>query len=136
MTKNILMACTSCCVMRTTLNDRTVGIFLHSDLFKRFTSVFAVSDDLQMSVILHLLKFCDRKTAVYITALRMSHFNHIFSRSVKLFCKQYILYSVLVLKLDSVINPLIPKINLNNIKNRVSSSHCVSSTTTNWVYFV
>jgi len=42
MTKNILMACTSYCIMQTTLNDRTVGIFLHSDLFKRYKSVFAV----------------------------------------------------------------------------------------------
>jgi hypothetical protein len=109
MTKNILMVCTSCCVMHTTLNGWTVGIFLHSDLFKRFTSVFAVSDDLWMSVILHLLKLCDHKTAVYISALKMSHFIHIFSHSVKLLCKLYILYSVLVLKLDSVINPLFQK---------------------------
>jgi len=110
------MACTSYCVMHTTLNDRTVGIFLHSDLFKGYKSVFAVSGgDLQMSVILHLLKFCDHQTAVYVTPLKISHFNHIFSQGVKLCCKQYVPYNVVVLKLNSVINPLIPKIDLNNI---------------------
>ena len=99
----------------------------------------AVSGDFHMSVILHLLKVCDHQTAVYVTALKMSHFNHIFVQGVKLFCKQYILYIVFILKLDSAINPLIPKIDLNNIKNRVSASqttHCVSNTTTNWVYFI
>jgi hypothetical protein len=124
------MACTAYCVMQTTLNDRTVGILLHLYLFKRFKSVFAVTGDLQMSVILHLLKVCDHQTAVYVTALKMSHFKPIFSHSVKLFCKQYILCSVLVLKLGSVINTLIPKTDLNNIKNRVYPSqrtHFVSN---------
>jgi len=96
MTKNILMACTSYCVLQTAVENRTVGIFLHSYLFKRFRNVFAVSGDLQRSVILHLLKFCEHQTAVYVTALKISHFKHIFSHSIKLFCKQYILYSVLV----------------------------------------
>jgi hypothetical protein len=109
------MAGTSYCVMHTTLNNRTIGIFLHSDLFKRYKSVFAVSGDMQMSVILHLLKFCEHQTAVYVTALKMLHFNHVFSQGVKLCCKQYILYSVVVLKLNSVINPLIAKIDLNSI---------------------
>lgn len=72
-----------------------------------------------MSVILHLLKFCDHQTAVYVTTLKMSHFKHIFSDSVKLFCKRYILYSVLVLKLGSVINTPVPTTDLNSIKNRV-----------------
>jgi ABC-type transporter Mla MlaB component len=85
-----------------------VGIFLNSDLFKRHKSVFALSGDLQMRVILHLLKFCDHQTAVHVTALKMSHFNHIFSQGVKLCCKQYILYSVVVSNLGSVIE-------LNNI---------------------
>jgi hypothetical protein len=113
--KDILMTYTSYCVMQTILNDRTVGIFLHSHLFKRYKSVFAVSGDLQMSVILHFLKFSDHKTAIYVTALKMSHFDHIFSQGMKLCYKQYVIYSVVVLKLDSVINPLIPKTNLNNI---------------------
>lgn len=69
---------------------------LHSDLFKRFKNVFAVSGYLQRSVILHLLKFCDHQTAVYVTALKISHFKCAFNHSIKLFCKQYILYSVLV----------------------------------------
>ena len=77
--------------------------------------MFAVSGDLQMSVILHFLKFCDHQTAIYVTALKMSHFDHIFSQGVKLHCKQYVIYSAVVLKLDSIINPLIPKTDLNNI---------------------
>jgi uncharacterized membrane protein len=101
--------------------------------------VFAVSGDLQMGVILQLLKFCDHQSAVYVTTLKMSHFKHIFNHVVKLLCKQFILYSVLVLKLDSVINTLIPNTDLNNIKNRVYTSqrtYFVSNSTTNWVYFV
>jgi hypothetical protein len=83
--------------MQTTLNDRTLGIFLHSDLFKRYKSVFAVSGDLQMSVILHFLKFSDHQTAIYVTALKMSHFAHISSQAVNLCYKQYIIYGVVVL---------------------------------------
>jgi hypothetical protein len=126
------MACTSYCGMQTAVNDRTVGIFLHSDFFRRYKSVFAVTGDLQMRVILHLLKFYDRQNAVYATALKLSHFKHIFGHSVKL-------YSVLILNPNSVINLLILKIDLNNIKNRVSTSqrtHCVSNTTAVWVYII
>jgi len=76
--------------------EQNCRVFLHSDLFKRFKNVFTVSGDMQRNVILHLLKFCDHQTAVYVTALKISHIKRIFNHSIKLFCKQYILYSVLV----------------------------------------
>lgn len=40
------MACTCHCAMQIAVNGRTAGNFLHSDLLKKFKSVFAVTGGL------------------------------------------------------------------------------------------